>query len=89
MTRAAIAAVAAALVAGCASTPGTTARTEPDCQVASAEGTNVVSNGRQRPQSEMAQRFARADMARTGYRQEHMNDQPSATEEAVRNCINR
>jgi hypothetical protein len=34
----------------------------------------------------MDRRFATADLARLGYRQEHMNDQPSATEEALRNC---
>ena len=89
MTRAVLAALAAAIAAGCASTPDSTAQAQATCQVASAEGTNVVSHGRQRPQSEMSERFARADLARSGYRQDHMNDQPSATEEAVRNCINR
>ena len=84
MTRPAFFALAAAaLAAGCASTPDSTA----GCQVASAEGTNVVSYGRPRPQSEMDQRFARADLARSGYRQAHTNDKPSATEDALVNCL--
>ncbi len=85
MTKAAFFALAAAaFAAGCASTPDST---EAGCQVASAEGTNVVTYGRPRPQSEMDQRFARADLARSGYRQAHMDDKPSATEEALRNCL--
>jgi hypothetical protein len=35
----------------------------------------------------MDQRFARADLARSGYRQAHMDDKPSATEDALRNCL--
>jgi hypothetical protein len=35
----------------------------------------------------MDQRFARADLARSGYRQAHMDDNPSATEDALRNCL--
>ena len=85
MTRAAFFAVAvAALATGCASTSDSTVA---GCQVASAEGTNVVSYGRPRPQSEMDQRFARADLARSGYRQAHMDDKPSATEDALKNCL--
>lgn len=85
MTRAAFFVLAAAaFTAGCASTPDSG---QAGCQVASAEGTNVVSYGRQRPQSEMDQRFARADLGRSGYRQAHMDDKPSATEDALRNCL--
>jgi len=83
MTRALILALAAALGAGCASAPVSPSA---GCQVASVSSSNVVSYGRQRPQSEMDRRLATADLARLGYRQEHMNDQPSATEEALRNC---
>jgi hypothetical protein len=35
----------------------------------------------------MDQRFARVDLARSGYRQAHMDDKPSATEDALRNCL--
>jgi len=84
MIRVAFFALAAALAAGCAGTPEST---QAGCQVASAEGgANVVSHGRPRPQSEMDQRFARVDLARSGYRQAHMDDKPSATEDALRNC---
>ena len=85
MIRAAFFSLFAALAAGCSSTPDST---QAGCQVASAEGgTNVVSYGRARPQSEMDQRFARVDLARSGYRQAHMDDKPSATEDALRNCL--
>ena len=85
MTRAAFSALAAAaFMAGCASTPESTVA---GCRVASAEGPHVTSYGRARPQSEMDQRFARADLARSGYRQAHMDDKPSATEDALRSCL--
>ena len=87
MTRAAFFALAAAAFAsGCASAPDST-QAQAGCQVAGAEGTNVVSYGRPRPQSEMDQRFARADLARSGYRQAHRDDKPSATEDALANCM--
>jgi len=85
MTRAAFFTLAAAaFAAGCASAPESAPA---GCQVAGAEGTNVVSYGRPRPQSEMDLRFARVDLARSGYRQAHMDDKPSATEDALRNCL--
>jgi hypothetical protein len=84
MIRAPFIAFFAVLAAGCASTPDTAPA---GCQVAGAEGgANVVSYGRPKPQSEMDQRFARADLARSGYRQDHMDAKPSATEDALRNC---
>ncbi|HSW82801.1 MAG TPA: hypothetical protein VLH12_04960 [Usitatibacter sp.] len=46
-----------------------------------------MSYGRPRPPSEMDQRFARADLARSGYRQAHMDDRPTATEDALHNCL--
>ena len=85
MIRAAFVAFSAVLATACASSPDAAPA---GCQVASAEGgANVVSYGRPRPQSEMDQRFARADLARSGYRQAHMDDKPSATEDALRNCL--
>ena len=84
MIRVAFVAFSAVVAAGCASSPDAAPA---GCQVAAAEGGgNVVSYGRPRPQSEMDQRFARVDLARSGYRQAHMDDKPSATEDALRNC---
>ena len=78
-------ALSAALLAGCASAPDLR-QAQAGCQVQPLTTASVVTDSRRPPQPELYRKWAQADLARTGYRQAHRDDVPSATEEALRNC---